>query len=200
MDFARKMGTKAVSCTQPRRVAAMSVAQRVSEERVDAMKEEIFSSIAYLQVQLEKAKSARALLASTARKNQHVTLQEHNVELVAHETKHKAALADAINCAVKEVLTRAKVASDDQAMSLAEERAMLQEETQIEIYYAQLGFDEAIMQYEREYGFDVKTKWGAAVVNVSDIFYVDVFFLGRRPTLKELKSSPNGLGIVKNKF
>lgn len=32
VEYARSMGNKGVSCTQPRRVAAMSVAQRVSEE------------------------------------------------------------------------------------------------------------------------------------------------------------------------
>ena len=32
VDYARKLGKKSVACTQPRRVAAMSVAQRVSEE------------------------------------------------------------------------------------------------------------------------------------------------------------------------
>lgn len=32
VEYARSMGGKGVSCTQPRRVAAMSVAQRVSEE------------------------------------------------------------------------------------------------------------------------------------------------------------------------
>ena len=31
VEFARQMGKKSVACTQPRRVAAMSVAQRVSE-------------------------------------------------------------------------------------------------------------------------------------------------------------------------
>lgn len=32
VEYSRSMGAKAVACTQPRRVAAMSVAQRVSEE------------------------------------------------------------------------------------------------------------------------------------------------------------------------
>ena len=32
VDFAKRLGKKSVACTQPRRVAAMSVAQRVSEE------------------------------------------------------------------------------------------------------------------------------------------------------------------------
>lgn len=31
VEYARQVGRKAVACTQPRRVAAMSVAQRVSE-------------------------------------------------------------------------------------------------------------------------------------------------------------------------
>ena len=31
VEFARQRGKKGVACTQPRRVAAMSVAQRVSE-------------------------------------------------------------------------------------------------------------------------------------------------------------------------
>lgn len=33
VEFARSKGKKAVACTQPRRVAAMSVAQRVAEVR-----------------------------------------------------------------------------------------------------------------------------------------------------------------------
>jgi pre-mRNA-splicing factor ATP-dependent RNA helicase DHX15/PRP43 len=32
VEYSRSIGVKAVACTQPRRVAAMSVAQRVSEE------------------------------------------------------------------------------------------------------------------------------------------------------------------------
>jgi pre-mRNA-splicing factor ATP-dependent RNA helicase DHX15/PRP43 len=32
VDFSKRLGKKTVACTQPRRVAAMSVAQRVSEE------------------------------------------------------------------------------------------------------------------------------------------------------------------------
>jgi len=32
VEYSRSIGTKGVACTQPRRVAAMSVAQRVSEE------------------------------------------------------------------------------------------------------------------------------------------------------------------------
>lgn len=34
VEFARSKGKKAVACTQPRRVAAMSVAQRVAEVRL----------------------------------------------------------------------------------------------------------------------------------------------------------------------
>lgn len=47
VDFARKMGTKAVSCTQPRRVAAMSVAQRVSEEMDVSLGQEVGYSIRF---------------------------------------------------------------------------------------------------------------------------------------------------------
>ena len=32
VEYSKSLGSKAVACTQPRRVAAMSVAQRVSEE------------------------------------------------------------------------------------------------------------------------------------------------------------------------
>ena len=41
------MGTKAVSCTQPRRVAAMSVAQRVSEEMDVSLGQEVGYSIRF---------------------------------------------------------------------------------------------------------------------------------------------------------
>merc|ERR1712203_329661 len=47
VDFARKMGTKAVSCTQPRRVAAMSVAQRVAEEMDVVLGQEVGYSIRF---------------------------------------------------------------------------------------------------------------------------------------------------------
>jgi chromosome segregation ATPase len=64
-------------------------AQRVSEQRTHSVQEEALASVAYLQVQLEKVKSARALLASTACKNQQIMLQAHKTELVANETKNK---------------------------------------------------------------------------------------------------------------
>ena len=47
VDFARKMGKKTVSCTQPRRVAAMSVAQRVSEEMDVSLGQEVGYSIRF---------------------------------------------------------------------------------------------------------------------------------------------------------
>ena len=47
VDFARKMGTKSVACTQPRRVAAMSVAQRVSEEMDVSLGQEVGYSIRF---------------------------------------------------------------------------------------------------------------------------------------------------------
>ena len=65
-------------------------------------------------------------------------LQAHKTELVANETKNKTALIDAVDCAVNEALTRAQVASDDLVMSLAEERAMLQEEARMQLYTCSL--------------------------------------------------------------
>lgn len=47
VEFARKMGKKSVSCTQPRRVAAMSVAQRVSEEMDCQLGQEVGYSIRF---------------------------------------------------------------------------------------------------------------------------------------------------------
>lgn len=45
VEYARRVGKKAVSCTQPRRVAAMSVAQRVSEEMDVSLGQEVGYSI-----------------------------------------------------------------------------------------------------------------------------------------------------------
>lgn len=47
VDYARSMSGKAVSCTQPRRVAAMSVAQRVSEEMDVLLGQEVGYSIRF---------------------------------------------------------------------------------------------------------------------------------------------------------
>lgn len=47
VDFAKKMGKKSVACTQPRRVAAMSVAQRVSEEMDVSLGQEVGYSIRF---------------------------------------------------------------------------------------------------------------------------------------------------------
>lgn len=47
VEYARSMGGKAVSCTQPRRVAAMSVAQRVSEEMDVDLGQEVGYSIRF---------------------------------------------------------------------------------------------------------------------------------------------------------
>lgn len=47
VEFAASMGAKAVSCTQPRRVAAMSVAQRVSEEMDVILGQEVGYSIRF---------------------------------------------------------------------------------------------------------------------------------------------------------
>lgn len=57
VEFARSMGTRAVSCTQPRRVAAMSVAQRVSEEMDVALGNEVGYSIRF-----EDCSSAKTIL------------------------------------------------------------------------------------------------------------------------------------------
>ena len=47
VDYAKKMGKKSVACTQPRRVAAMSVAQRVSEEMDVSLGQEVGYSIRF---------------------------------------------------------------------------------------------------------------------------------------------------------
>ena len=47
VDFSKKMGKKGVSCTQPRRVAAMSVAQRVAEEMDVSLGQEVGYSIRF---------------------------------------------------------------------------------------------------------------------------------------------------------
>lgn len=47
VEFARSVGSRGVSCTQPRRVAAMSVAQRVSEEMDVALGNEVGYSIRF---------------------------------------------------------------------------------------------------------------------------------------------------------
>ncbi|KAH8267139.1 hypothetical protein KR018_010826, partial [Drosophila ironensis] len=57
VDFAVSKGRKGVSCTQPRRVAAMSVAQRVSEEMDVSLGEEVGYSIRF-----EDCSSAKTLL------------------------------------------------------------------------------------------------------------------------------------------
>lgn len=57
VEFARSMGKKGVCCTQPRRVAAMSVAQRVSEEMDVALGQEVGYSIRF-----EDCSSAKTIL------------------------------------------------------------------------------------------------------------------------------------------
>ncbi|EDW89168.1 putative pre-mRNA-splicing factor ATP-dependent RNA helicase PRP1 [Drosophila teissieri] len=57
VDFAVSKGRKGVSCTQPRRVAAMSVAQRVSEEMDVKLGEEVGYSIRF-----EDCSTAKTLL------------------------------------------------------------------------------------------------------------------------------------------
>lgn len=47
VEYARSVGKKGVCCTQPRRVAAMSVAQRVSEEMDVALGQEVGYSIRF---------------------------------------------------------------------------------------------------------------------------------------------------------
>ena len=47
VDFAKRLGNKSVACTQPRRVAAMSVAQRVSEEMDVSLGQEVGYSIRF---------------------------------------------------------------------------------------------------------------------------------------------------------
>ncbi|XP_050308776.1 ATP-dependent RNA helicase DHX15 homolog isoform X3 [Anthonomus grandis grandis] len=57
VEFARSVGRKGVCCTQPRRVAAMSVAQRVSEEMDVALGQEVGYSIRF-----EDCSSAKTVL------------------------------------------------------------------------------------------------------------------------------------------
>ncbi|XP_031359332.1 pre-mRNA-splicing factor ATP-dependent RNA helicase DHX15-like isoform X2 [Photinus pyralis] len=57
VDYARSVGKKGVCCTQPRRVAAMSVAQRVSEEMDVALGQEVGYSIRF-----EDCSSAKTIL------------------------------------------------------------------------------------------------------------------------------------------
>lgn len=47
VDYAKAVGKRGVSCTQPRRVAAMSVAQRVSEEMDVCLGQEVGYSIRF---------------------------------------------------------------------------------------------------------------------------------------------------------
>jgi pre-mRNA-splicing factor ATP-dependent RNA helicase DHX15/PRP43 len=47
VEYSRSIGKKAVACTQPRRVAAMSVAQRVSEEMDVILGQEVGYSIRF---------------------------------------------------------------------------------------------------------------------------------------------------------
>lgn len=57
VEYARAVGKKGVCCTQPRRVAAMSVAQRVSEEMDVALGQEVGYSIRF-----EDCSSAKTIL------------------------------------------------------------------------------------------------------------------------------------------
>lgn len=57
VDYARASGSKSVACTQPRRVAAMSVAQRVSEEMDVILGQEVGYSIRF-----EDCSSQRTIL------------------------------------------------------------------------------------------------------------------------------------------
>lgn len=57
VDYARALGNKGVACTQPRRVAAMSVAQRVSEEMDVILGQEVGYSIRF-----EDCSSQRTIL------------------------------------------------------------------------------------------------------------------------------------------
>lgn len=47
VEYSKSVGKRAVSCTQPRRVAAMSVAQRVSEEMDVCLGQEVGYSIRF---------------------------------------------------------------------------------------------------------------------------------------------------------
>jgi len=57
VEYSSGFGRKGVACTQPRRVAAMSVAQRVSEEMDVCLGSEVGYSIRF-----EDCSSARTLL------------------------------------------------------------------------------------------------------------------------------------------
>uniref|UniRef100_A0A8D9B4M7 RNA helicase n=1 Tax=Cacopsylla melanoneura TaxID=428564 RepID=A0A8D9B4M7_9HEMI len=57
VEYSKSVGSKAVACTQPRRVAAMSVAQRVSEEMDCQLGQEVGYSIRF-----EDCSSAKTLL------------------------------------------------------------------------------------------------------------------------------------------
>lgn len=57
VEYSLMMGTKGVACTQPRRVAAMSVAQRVSEEMDVGLGQEVGYSIRF-----EDCSSAKTIL------------------------------------------------------------------------------------------------------------------------------------------
>jgi pre-mRNA-splicing factor ATP-dependent RNA helicase DHX15/PRP43 len=57
VEFSRTVGKRGVACTQPRRVAAMSVAQRVSEEMDVCLGQEVGYSIRF-----EDCSSAKTLL------------------------------------------------------------------------------------------------------------------------------------------
>ena len=60
VDFSKRMGKKKVACTQPRRVAAMSVAKRVAEEfgcrlgKVEILRVEIFLTIGNTSLQVRR--------------------------------------------------------------------------------------------------------------------------------------------------
>lgn len=56
IEYARSTGKKGVCCTQPRRVAAMSVAQRVSEEMDVALGQEVGYSIRFEDCSSAKTK------------------------------------------------------------------------------------------------------------------------------------------------
>lgn len=57
MEYSRSAGNKSVACTQPRRVAAMSVAQRVSEEMDVCLGQEVGYCIRF-----EDCSSSRTIL------------------------------------------------------------------------------------------------------------------------------------------
>ena len=57
VEYSRSVGKRGVACTQPRRVAAMSVAQRVSEEMDVSLGQEVGYSIRF-----EDCSSAKTVL------------------------------------------------------------------------------------------------------------------------------------------